>query len=147
MSARRSQMKALLKALMQDRSGATIVEFAILAPIFFTFLFGTIEGSRLMWVQQTLETVAYSTSRCASVSDDCATSATQQSYAVARAAGFGITIASSDVVAQANVTCGGFPASNRVAITTSFNSVLGGLVPVFPDTLTAESCYPVLAAA
>ena len=136
--------RALLKALLKDRAGATIVEFAILAPVFFALLFGTIEGSRLMWVQQTLETVAYSTSRCASVSDSCTTSATQQSYAVARAAGFGITIAAEDVVAQANVTCRGFPTSNRVAITTPFSSVLGGLVPVFPDTLTAESCYPVL---
>ena len=50
---------AFLQAIRADSSGAAIIEFALLAPVFFLFLFGTVEGSRLLWTQQTLEEVAY----------------------------------------------------------------------------------------
>ena len=134
----------MLRALFRNDAGATLSEFALLAPVFFVFLFGTIEGGRMLWMQQTLETVAYSTARCASVNTACAQVSAAKGHAVARAAGYGVTIASADVTVERNVTCRGFPASNRTSITIPLNSVMGSLVPAFPESITAESCYPVL---
>ncbi|MFC3100560.1 TadE/TadG family type IV pilus assembly protein [Altererythrobacter lauratis] len=134
----------MLRALLRNDTAAALTEFALLAPVFFVFLFGTIEGGRLLWMQQTLETVAYSTARCASVSATCGAVQGAKQYAVARAAGYGVTIVTADVTVEKNVTCRGFPASNRTSITTPINSVMASLVPVFPESVTAESCYPVL---
>lgn len=133
-----------LRSLVTTDAGAAISEFALLAPVFLIFLFGTIEGGRLLWMQQTMETVAYSTARCMSVSSSCNAQAPAQAHGVARAAGYGIVIDPSDVTVQDNTTCRGFPASNRAVVTIQFASVMDDLVPVFPDEITAESCYPVL---
>ncbi len=134
----------MLRTLLRNDTGATLSEFALLAPVFFVFLFGTIEGSRMLWMQQTLETVAYSTARCASVNTACAQVSAAKDHAVARAAGYGVTIDADEVTVENNVTCRGFPASNRASITIPLNSVMASLVPVFPESITAESCYPVL---
>jgi hypothetical protein len=40
------------------RSGATVVEFAIVAPVLFLFLFGLIEWGRMVMVQQSLTNAA-----------------------------------------------------------------------------------------
>lgn len=135
-----------MRRIITNDAGATVIEFALLAPVFILFLFGTIEASRMMWMQQTLEEVAYATARCASVSASCSDTAARQAFAVARSGAYGIGITTADVTAQGNVTCRGFPTSNRVVITHGFNSVLEAMVGSFPDTLTAESCYPVMAA-
>ena len=76
-----------LASLRRCNAGATAVEFALLAPIFFMMLFGLIEFSRMAWTKQTIGDVAYATARCMSVSSSCNTSALQKSYAVSRAAG------------------------------------------------------------
>nr|WP_237437524.1 TadE/TadG family type IV pilus assembly protein [Alteraurantiacibacter aestuarii] len=129
---------------MRCELGATIVEFALVAPVFFIFLFGTIETSRLVWMQQTLDEVAYSTARCISVSSSCDTATEQRDYAVSRASGYGIGVANGNVAPQVDVTCRGFPGSSRVKITHAFDSVMGGLVPVFPSQIVVEGCYPTL---
>lgn len=133
-----------LGKLLKCQMGATMIEFALLAPMFFLVLFGTIEGARVMWTQQTLDEVAYSTARCMSVSSACDTSAAQQSFAVARASGYGLSVSSASVTPQLDVTCRGFPNSSRVTITHTFTSVMDGFVPVFPAQLQVESCYPTL---
>jgi Flp pilus assembly protein TadG len=45
------------------RSGATTVEFAICAPIFFTFVFGMLELSRYLYIQQAVQMTAYEAAR------------------------------------------------------------------------------------
>ena len=134
-----------MRRLFRDTAGAAVTEFAILAPVFFVFLFGAIEGSRLMFMQQTVEVIAHSTARCMSVSSTCDSVGNAKAYGVDRAGELGIAIVAGDVVAQQDVTCRGFPHSNRATVTADFESVMGGLMPVFPEELVAESCYPVLA--
>ena len=134
----------VLRRLLHCAKGATMVEFALLAPVFFLALFGVIEGSRLVWTQQTMAEVAYATARCMSVSSQCADSSAQQGFAVDRAGAYGVAILAADVTPESGVNCNGFPNSSKVTLTSPFNSVLDGFVPAFPDTLSAESCFPVL---
>ena len=46
-----------------DRRGATAVEFAIVAPLFFLFLFGAIEFSALSTIRNTCNNAAYEGAR------------------------------------------------------------------------------------
>ncbi|MGE3624491.1 MAG: TadE/TadG family type IV pilus assembly protein, partial [Bdellovibrionales bacterium] len=48
------------------RKGTTAVEMALIAPIFFLFLIGTVEISLVMLAQHLMENAAYNTSRLAS---------------------------------------------------------------------------------
>lgn len=133
-----------LPRLLQCARGATVVEFALIAPVLFLVMFGIIEGSRMVWTRQTLEEVAYATARCMSVDTACATQSDQQTYATTQAGGYGVTIVAADVAPQINVACNGFAGSSKVTITHTFDSVLDGMVPGFSGSLTAESCFPVL---
>lgn len=52
-----------LRALRRDRSGATIIEFAVVAAPFIALMLATIQTSLVFFAQQTLETVSEETSR------------------------------------------------------------------------------------
>src|SRR5690606_17358775 len=102
------------------------------------------EGSRLLWMQQTLDEVAYSTARCMSVDSACANTGAQRDYAVERAGGYGIAVAKGDVTVRANATCRGYANSSEVTISVAFGSPVRGLIPGLPEVLQAGSCYPEL---
>lgn len=53
------------RGLRTQEQAATIVEFAVVLPILFLFLFGTIEFGRLMMVEQTLTNAAREGARLA----------------------------------------------------------------------------------
>ncbi len=130
--------------LLRSTRGASAVEFALLAPVFLLMLFGIIEGSRMLWLRQTLGEVAYSTVRCMSVSSSCNTIDKQQNYAVTRASQYGVKLTTTNLAIQPNVTCEGNAASNQVAITAAFRSPVAGLVPGIPANITATACFPKL---
>jgi Flp pilus assembly protein TadG len=131
-------------ALITNIAGASAVEFAIIAPVFFGFLFSLIEGGRMVWTNQALSEAAYSTIRCRTVkAAACATEAAQIQYAVARARANGITVDTAGVSIQANVPCRGVPGSVQVTIQKAFGSPVKGLIPM-PDILTGKACYPTL---
>lgn len=130
--------------LRADRRGATIVEFALLAPIFLSMLFAIVEGTRFLWIKQSLKEVAFSTARCTSVSTDCATPATRIAYAVARANAYGQRLATSGVAVTSNTTCNASGGMVRVTISTRFISPVVGLLPGIPPDVTGTGCYPLL---
>lgn len=130
------------RILRNDR-GNVMVEFALVVPVFLLFLFGAVEGCRLMWSQQVLETAAYETVRCMSVSAACDTTAEQQAKAVAEAAKVGLTITSAAVTLTSATACRGHANSNKVTIRTSFSTVLRGFLPM-PTSVEATACYPVI---
>lgn len=133
--------RALLRRLAGASLGASAVEFALLAPVFLSFLFSIVEGGRLIWIKQSLNEVAYSAARCRSVSANCATTALTQSYAVARAAKYRMPLTASHVVVTLNTTCNGNAASNRVTVSLPFNSPLIGFIPGVPANVTAQGCF------
>lgn len=130
--------------LARCQRGASALEFALLAPLFFAFLFGLIEVGRLLWVSQSINEIAFSTVRCMSTSSSCATTPTIQAYAVQRAASYSLTVVGANVVTASNVACDGNANSNRVTITYVVNSITGNLLPLLPSTLVAHSCFPKL---
>lgn len=136
-----------MKRLMRLRScskGATLVEFALLAPIFFMMMFGIIESSRLLWMQQILDDVAYSTARCVSVDSACVGVQAQRDYAVTLAAHHGIALSREKVMSNAKVTCLGYDNSSEVSISLTFDTPARGVVPGLPEVLEAYSCFPTL---
>lgn len=61
------QLPAASSTLLPCRSGATAVEFALIAPILFMLLFGAIEAGRLLFVQAALHHAVSDAARCASI--------------------------------------------------------------------------------
>jgi len=135
-------MRALIARLRRCTRGGTVLEFALLAPIFFGFLFVIIEGGRLLWTKQTLNEVAFSAVRCMSVSSTtCGTNSAVQSYAVSRATRYRIAVTSTNVVPTANVTCDGNASQNKVTITVAFNSPARKLLPRMPTSIVSHACF------
>lgn len=132
------------KSIFRCDRGASAIEFALLAPVFFMMLFGLVEFSRYAWTRQTLDEVAYSTARCMSVQSTCSSLATRQAHAVQRAAGYGVTIVAANVTPTSNTSCKGYSASNSVRITKVFNSPVQGFLPGLGDNIVSTACFPVL---
>src|SRR6185503_18474885 len=72
--ARRGKLEWLYRSLRIKRRGASAVEFAIVAPVFFMMIFGMIEYGRLVMVQQILTNATREGARRA-VLQDATTSA------------------------------------------------------------------------
>src|SRR5690349_18814831 len=53
----------LLRRFRRNRSGATALEFAIVAPIFFVLLFAIIETALMFFASQVLETITQESAR------------------------------------------------------------------------------------
>lgn len=138
-------MFRILARLRSDRLGTSVIEFALLAPIFIMMLIGTIEAGRMMWTRQTLEEVAQATARCMAVEDGC-TGATAQTFAKDRANGYGIDTTLAEVTVNTGVTCKTYPGSTSVNITEQFDSAIGDLLPAASKRISVSACFPVLAA-
>jgi Flp pilus assembly protein TadG len=123
-----------LYRIVRDNGGATAVEFAITAPVFFVLLFGILEGGLLVWTQIGLQHGAEAAARCASInSTACGTTATIQNYAAQNAFGMTIDPTSFSVTTPA---CG-----NQVSATHTF-VFASGYFGAPSLTLTAQSCFP-----
>ncbi len=75
----------------QDGSGASAVEFAIVAPVFVLLLFAAIEGGLLLWTQLGLQHGVEVAARCASVNAGlCGSTAAIQDFAARQAFGLNV---------------------------------------------------------
>jgi Flp pilus assembly protein TadG len=124
-----------LARIAPDERAASALEFALIAPAFFLFIFGIIELGLVFWTQVGLQHGAEMAARCASINtklcltnnpSTIATYATQQAY--------GLTLPAS-TFSYSVAACG-----NQVSATYSFEFV--GLPNLGPLTLTAQSCFP-----
>lgn len=120
------------RPFLRNIAGATAVEFAMTAPLFFALLFGIVDGGRLMWTQVGLQHAVETAARCASIhSTDCAD---VQQFAATQA--FGLNLPAS-VFAVGTGSCGG----TQVTANYAFNFVTGYFGS--PSlTLSAQSCFP-----
>lgn len=118
-----------------------MVEFAIVAPIFFLLIFGMIEFGRVVMVQQLLTNASREGARLGVLND--ATSSQVQSKVVSYLAGASITITSTNVgvVYAADTSSPGSGESVTVTVSVPFNQVSWLPSPMFlkDKTLSASS--------
>ena len=124
--------------------GATAVEFALVAPTLLMFLFLLMEGARLIWSQQVLQEVAFSTARCSALSlSSCSSDTLAKGYAVSRAASSSLTVTAANVTIEGSATCGTIAGMRRVMVTMPWDSAATTYLPAARTRLSVQSCFPV----
>jgi Flp pilus assembly protein TadG len=121
--------------MWQDERGATALEFAILAPVFFLLIFGIIAFGLLFWTQVGLQHGAEMAARCASINATrCPTSnpGTITTYATQQSLGLSLP---ASTFTYSKPACG-----NQVSAT--YKYVFPGIRNLSPLTLTAQACFP-----
>jgi Flp pilus assembly protein TadG len=129
-------MRRLWRArLIQDNSGAALIESALVLPVLFAVLFGTIECGRLMWTQLALNYAVEEAARCAEVTPEvCKDNPKTAAYAQSRAEPLKLPAGAVTVSSQA---CG-----TQVAASLTYQPTLGSLVFKTAPVLKAQVCRP-----
>jgi Flp pilus assembly protein TadG len=121
------------RALWHDNRGASALEFALTAPVFFLLIFGIVEFGLLLWTQIGLQHGAELAARCASVNPTlCPGGSAITSYATQQALGLSLP---SQTFTYSTPTCG-----NQVNATYVFQ--FPQILNLSPLTLTAQACFP-----
>ncbi|WP_245315786.1 TadE/TadG family type IV pilus assembly protein [Bradyrhizobium neotropicale] len=122
-----------LTALWQDNRGASALEFALTAPVFFLFIFGIIEFGLLFWTQLGIQHGTEMAARCATVNSTlCPSGSAITNYAAQQA--FGLTLPAATFT-YSTPTCG-----NQVSASYAFQ--FPQILNLSPVTLTARACFP-----
>lgn len=133
-----ASIRRVLPRLSRNDGGATAVEFAGVAMALILGTLIVIEIGRMMWVRNSLQTVAETTARCWAINGTSCVNV--PAYAVSEADKLGITLTAADVTTADDDACGtGSAIFRKVTVIQVFQ-------PVAPFlgtwTLTGESCYP-----
>lgn len=117
----------------QDNRGASALEFALTAPVFFLFIFGIIEFGLLFWTQLGLQHGTEMAARCATVNSTlCSNGNAITTYAAQQA--FGLTLPA-QTFTYSTSACG-----NQVNASYAFQ--FAQFLNVSPIVLTAQACFP-----
>jgi Flp pilus assembly protein TadG len=117
-----------------DQRGASAVEFAVTAPVYFLILFAIIEAGLLLWTQLGLQHGAQSAARCAAIdTTTCNTSSAIQAYAAQKS--FALNPPSSIFVVQ-TLGCG-----VNVSADYTYN-FLSNFFKLPTLSLHAKACFP-----
>jgi Flp pilus assembly protein TadG len=120
------------KAFKSDSSGATAIEFAILAPVFIMMCIGGIYACMMMFSMGSLQFAAQQAARCWSVqSTVCPSASSAQTYATNHYYG----PAMSPTFSATMASCG-----HQVTGTISYGFDMGQKTLTVP--LTAVACFP-----
>ena len=137
-------LRAALRRLRTQRSGAAAVEFAMVGTVLMLMIFGIIDLGMVMWTQTALQSVSAMTVRCAAISSPLCTDI--PTYAVNQANNWTIfgMITTDDVQVTTVPTCNGATGTfEQVAITASFWANV--LPPPFNgQSVTGSACFPKL---
>ncbi|WP_458388238.1 TadE family protein [Sphingomonas sp. F9_3S_D5_B_2] len=125
-----------IRRLAANESGATAIEFSILATAFFALLFGGISASFVGYTSSSLHGAVESAARCRALAVTCTDATTTQTYAARKFRGITRTAATFTSTTQA---CG-----NNV--TGSLNYRVDWIVASRTFRLRARSCFPTQAA-
>jgi len=118
-------------SMMRDERGASVVEFALILPVFVGFVFGMINCGLLLWTQLGLEHGVVAAARCATINASACPDV--QAYAAAEAYGLPVP---KTAFTKTTPECG-----NQVAASYGFQFVTV-ILPPQTMTLTARACYP-----
>lgn len=123
------------KNFRTDSSGATAVEFALLAPAALALMFAVFEGGRLIWTWSSLQYAVQDAARCASVQTaTCSDATATENYAASRY--FAGTPPAGTFTASLGQACG-----NLVRASFSYSpSIPFAALPSV--TLTTQACNP-----
>ena len=122
------KLEKLCRSCRKYRRGAAVVEFAIVAPVFFLLVFGIIEYGRLVMVQQVLTNASREGARQAVLdgsTTDSVTTAVQNYLSAARIAG------STIAVTPDPPSTAGFGEPVTVTVSVPFNQVSWLPSPMF----------------
>lgn len=132
------KLENLKQSCRKNRRGAAVVEFALVAPIFFLLIFGMIEYGRLIMVQQILTNASREGARQA-VLDGSTSSGVQSTVNtyLQNASVNGATV----TVTPADLSTAAFGAPVTVEVKVTFNSVSWLPAPMFLSgrQMTAKS--------
>jgi Flp pilus assembly protein TadG len=121
--------------IWRDERGATALEFAILAPVFFLIIFGIIAFGLLFWTQVGLQHGAAMAARCASNNTTLCPNGNPSAvtnYAMQQALGLSLP---ASTFTYSTPACG-----NQVSASLAF--VFPDILNLRPLTLTAQACFP-----
>lgn len=128
--------------IAHNKVGASVVEFALVAPVLLAFIFLLLEGGRMEWTRQVLQEVANNSSRCMALgTPSCSSDVTVQAYARSLALHRGVSLSSAVVTTGANQTCNTVSGMNRVSILLPYR-VAGGMIATGSISLQAYACFP-----
>ena len=115
-------------AALRSEAGTTVIETAILLPVFLTFMLGIFEFGRALWLQSSLQSAAQAAARCAvvSASSTCNSNSATASYASTQVIGF--SVPSSDFSVSSSGTCGS-GGSKTVTAGYPFSFIVTALFP------------------
>ena len=118
-----------------------MVEFAIVAPIFFLLVFGMIEFGRVVMVQQLLTNASREGARLGVLSDSTSTQVKQKVVDYLAGANISITTSDVDVVYASDSSSPGSGESVTVTVSVPFDQVSWLPSPMFlkDKTLSASS--------
>jgi len=123
-----------LAKIRRDERGATAVEFALTAPVFFMIVFAIIEGGLLLWTQLGLQHGAEMAARCAGINKTtCGDNTAIQSFAAQQAYGLN---PSPSAFTVSTAACG---TQVSASYTFTFITTYFGTPNL---ALSAQSCFP-----
>jgi Flp pilus assembly protein TadG len=129
-----------------DDRGTTSMEFALIVPLLFLFIFSLIESYFALFNFQQVQAVASETARCVAIGSSLC-SAGGAAYAVNKAApGHAIGALTQQMVAvNTNTSCGGTANMTRITITYPLANALPlNVIPAFMANynLIGVGCFP-----
>jgi Flp pilus assembly protein TadG len=125
----------MLRPIWRDEGGATALEFALLAPVFFALVFGVVALGMLFWTQVGLQHGVEMAARCASVNTMLCpnnNAGAITNYAMQQALGLSLP---PSTFTYSTPACG-----NQVSGSYSFQ--FPTILNLSPLTVTAQSCFP-----
>lgn len=123
-----------LRRLWRRDDGAGAIEFAVVAPLFFLFMFGIIEFGRLTWIRLSLQYAADEASRFV-LTNSGASSSQITDYARSRVSGVDSSLVTVNVAQE---TSGG-RTFVVIDLSFSFTFVAENLLPTGPVPLVGRS--------
>ncbi len=123
--------------LLKDESGATFIEFGILASVFLTLSFAIIDFGRMMWLNNTMEHVATEGARYAAVRGAGKVSPVDEDQvkAYVRDRATGVPAADMDI----DVNWGNPVGTVTVIVTYNYEYIIGGMMGLDPVDLEGRS--------
>lgn len=99
-----------MRRLWRDQRGGAAIEFAIVAPVLFTIVFGGIDMGRMLYADQSLQNATQKAARYYSLNSSYSTSSVTQYLQSQVAGGMGAQVSvsyasTSSCNSNANVTC------------------------------------------